>query len=127
MPLGPSVHNYSKSHEFTYFQVHFRTLSKTWLVTQGRGNQNNDTSVSLESPSLKVDTPTQEQHWGEILERTVSKQNLMLLVNGTNGTILNHNIQTFPKRGTREQNSLALADISDVLAAKEAKKKSFEY
>ena len=47
-----------------------------------------------------ADTPTQEQHWGEILERTVSKQNLMLVNVGTNGTILNHqNQQTFPRQG----------------------------
>lgn len=76
-------------------QLRFRTQSKTWLVTQGQ---------SLESQEAagenwpKVDTPTQEQHWGEILERTVSKQNLSLLVNGTNGTILN---QTFPRRNSR--------------------------
>ena len=44
----------------------------------------------------EMDTPTQEQHWGEILERTVSKQNLMLVNVGTNGTILNHQ-QTFPR------------------------------
>ena len=43
-----------------------------------------------------MDTPTQEEHWGEILERTVSKQNLMLVNVGTNGTILNHQ-QTFPR------------------------------
>ena len=44
----------------------------------------------------EMDTPTQEEHWGEILERTVSKQNLMLVNVGTNGTILNHQ-QTFPR------------------------------
>lgn len=64
-------------------QLRFRTQSKTWLVTQGQSLE------SQEANTWKVDTPTQEQHWGEILERTVSKQNLSLLVNGTNGTILN--------------------------------------
>ena len=45
--------------------------------------------------SGKTDTSTQEQHWGEILERTVSKQNLMLVNGRTNGNVLT---QTLPKR-----------------------------
>ena len=61
------------------------------MVSQGENSSTN----FVNSSKYEDDTSTQEQHWGEILERTVSKQNLMLVNGRTNGTALT---QTLPRK-----------------------------
>ena len=85
---------------FLALQMNFLRFTKTWMVTQS------SSSDFVNQSKYEDDTSTQEQHWGEILERTVSKQNLMM-VNGsrTNGTAILTSNQTLPKRSAAAANS----------------------
>jgi len=85
---------------FLALQMNFLRFTKTWMVTQS------SSSDFVNQSNYEDDTSTQEQHWGEILERTVSKQNLMM-VNGsrTNGTAILTSNQTLPKRSAAAANS----------------------
>ena len=92
-------------------KVNFCTLSKTWLVTQGSSSYTtttvlaNPTAEIDEAAAAAADSPSsQEQHWGEILERTCSKQNLMLLNgNGCYSASKHDQVvqQTFPGPSSR--------------------------
>ena len=57
------------------------------MVTQGAN------AANAENISDQDDISTQEQHWGEILERTCSKQNLMFL-NGNGAIVFNQQQET---------------------------------
>lgn len=79
------------------------------MVTQS------SSSDFVNQSKYEEDTSTQEQHWGEILERTVSKQNLMM-VNGsrTNGTAVSN--QTLPKRSAAATAATANSEFRSTLS-----------
>ena len=88
--------------------MNFLRFTKTWTVAQGESSSSDIVNHS----KYEDDTSTQEQHWGEILERTVSKQNLMM-VNGasrTNGTAVLTQTLPNPKR------SVANSDFRSTLS-----------
>ena len=73
------------------------TLSKTWSVKHGSDNGCTTSTMDIIDKNTNTDPEDdeenshQEKHWGEILERTVSKTNLML-GNGTTLKINNENL-----------------------------------
>jgi len=71
------------------------TLSKTWLIKHGSNNHEGTSVTDIMNQNIDdEETSHQEKHWGEILERTCSKSNLML-VNGNHNKVSCH--ETFPR------------------------------
>merc|ERR1719510_2482445 len=67
---------------FCLNKVSCLTLSKTWSVKHGSENGCTTSTMDIidqnNTEEFNEENSHQEKHWGEILERTVSKTNLML-------------------------------------------------
>ena len=84
------------------------TLSKTWSVKHGSENGCTTSTMDIidqnNTEEFNEENSHQEKHWGEILERTVSKTNLML-GNGTTLKINNDNlVRNYNNAGINDEN-----------------------